>query len=98
LATTLSNPGGLHWRRGDGQAALSYLEQALPILREVGDRATEAVTRHNIAMVHRKSGRLVEAIAELELVVALDEAIQHPDLDADAAMLQQVRAELDERN
>jgi hypothetical protein len=29
---------------------------------------------------------------------ALDEAIQHPDLDADAAMLQQVRAELDERN
>jgi hypothetical protein len=32
-------------------------------------------------------------VAELEIVVALDRAVQHPDLDADTAMLQRVRAE-----
>ena len=66
-------------------------------MREVGDRAGEAVTRYNIAMVHRGAGRLVEAVAELELVVALDAAVQHPDLEADTAMLEQVRAELHQR-
>jgi tetratricopeptide (TPR) repeat protein len=84
----------VHNGRGDGTAALGYYQQALPILREVGDRAVEAVTRYNIAMVRRAAGRLLEAIAELELVVALDEAVQHPDLEADTAMLNQVRTEL----
>jgi tetratricopeptide (TPR) repeat protein len=96
-AKTLNNIGAVYYARRDGQAALFYFEQALPIRREVGDRAGEAVTRYNIAMVHRDAGRLSEAIAELDLVVALDEAVQHPDLDADRAMLDQVRAELDQR-
>ena len=39
----------------------------------------------------------MEAVAELELVVALDAAVQHPDLEADTAMLEQVRAELHQR-
>jgi hypothetical protein len=60
----------------------------------VGDRAGEAATLANIAMVHRGSGRLVDAAAELELVVALDAAVQRPDVEADTAMLEQVRAEL----
>jgi tetratricopeptide (TPR) repeat protein len=95
-ATTLNNIGMVHDSRGDLQAALDYSQQALPIVREVGDRAGEAMTRYNIAMVHRGAGRLVEAVAELELVVALDEALQRPDLQADTAMLEQVRAELDQ--
>jgi tetratricopeptide (TPR) repeat protein len=93
-ATTLNNIGLVHTRRGEGTAALDYFQQALPILREVGDRAVEATTRYNIAMVYRAAGRLGKAVAELELVVALDEAVQHPDLEADTAMLNQVRAEL----
>jgi len=36
-ATTLNNIGAVHERRGDDQAALGFFEQALPILREVGD-------------------------------------------------------------
>jgi hypothetical protein len=48
-------------------------------------------------MVHRDAARLLEAVAELELVVALDEAVQHSDLEADTAMLEQVRAELHQR-
>jgi hypothetical protein len=59
----------------------------LPIFREVGDRAGEAAALYNIAMMHRGAGRLVEAAAGLELVVALDEAEQYPGLEADAIML-----------
>jgi tetratricopeptide (TPR) repeat protein len=96
-ATTLNNIGMVLNDRRDWRAALSYLEQALPIHREVGDRTGEAVTRYNIAAAHKGEGRLLDAVAELELVVALDEAIQHPDLEADRAALKRVRAELDLR-
>jgi tetratricopeptide (TPR) repeat protein len=79
--------------RGDGETALRHYQQALPLHRQAGDRAGEAATRYNIAMRLRAAGRLGEAVAELEVVVALDRAVQHPDLDADTAMLQRVRAE-----
>jgi hypothetical protein len=68
---------------------------ALPLMREVGDRAGEAVTRYNIAMALRAGGDLAGAVAELEVVVALDAQVGHPDLESDTAMLHQVRAELD---
>jgi Tetratricopeptide repeat len=81
-------------RQGLGQSALVCYRRALPIRREVGDRAGEAVTRYNMAMVYRDAGRLMEAVTELELVVGLQTAVQHPDLEADTAMLEKVRAEL----
>ena len=92
--TTLNNIGSVHDGLGRPGTALDYYQQALPIRREVGDRAGEAVTRFNIAMVFRGLGRLVEAVAELEVVVVLDRAVGHPDLESDTAMLEQVRAEL----
>ena len=39
----------------------------------------------------------IETIGELELAVVLDEAVGHPDLEANTAMLAQVRAELRQR-
>ncbi|WP_239166569.1 tetratricopeptide repeat protein [Actinoplanes italicus] len=66
---------------GDRGRALDYFRQALPIRREVGDRAGQAVTRYNIAMIHRADGDLDQAIGELEHVVDLDRQVQHPDLD-----------------
>src|SRR5262249_45699123 len=92
-ATTLNNIGLVYAQRGDSENAMHHYQQALPITRRVGDRAGEAVTRYNIAMQRRAAGRLTEAVAELEIVVALDRAVQHPDLDADTATLQRVRAE-----
>ncbi len=80
---------------GDRQQALAYYHQALPILREVGDRAGEAVTRYNIAMIHRANGDLAAAVTELETVVALDQQTGHPDLATDTAMLNQTRTELE---
>ena len=68
--------------------------QALPIVREVGDRAGEAVTRYNVAMIHRAEGELDRAVAELEQVVELDRQVGHPDLQSDTEMLERVRQEL----
>ena len=78
-------------RWGQGEQALDYYQQALPIRREVGDRAGEAVTRFNLAMVYRGQGQLDRAVAELEQVVELDRQIGHPDLESDTATLEQVR-------
>ena len=63
-------------------------------MREVGDRAGEAVTRYNIAMVHRGLGQFADAVRELEIVVELDRQVEHPDLERDTRMLEQCRGEL----
>src|SRR5664279_1207986 len=41
---------------GDGDTALHYYEQALPLRRAVGDRAGEAATLNNIGSVHSRRG------------------------------------------
>ena len=57
-----SSPGTLLWagraqeQTGNRTAALDYFEQALPIFREVGDRAGEAATLNNIGLVHDRRG------------------------------------------
>ena len=47
---------------GEPQRALEYFGQALPILREVGDRAGEAVTLSNIGAVYRGLGEPQQAL------------------------------------
>jgi tetratricopeptide (TPR) repeat protein len=79
---------------GEPQRALEYYREALPITRAVGDRAGEAVTRYNMAMIHRAQGELGRAVAELEQVVELDRQVGHPDLQSDTEMLHRVRQEL----
>jgi len=79
---------------GEPQRALEYYGQSLPITREVGDRAGEAVTRYNVAMIHRAQGELGRAVAELEQVVELDRQVGLPDLLSDTEMLHRVRQEL----
>ena len=68
---------------GEPQRALEYYGQSLPILRRVGNRAGEAVTRYNMAMLYRAQGELGRAVAELEQVVELDRQVSHPDLQSD---------------
>jgi len=78
---------------GDKRKALDFYEQALPLRRRVGDRWGESITRYNLAMVYEALGDLQRAEVELEIVVALDEAIEHPDLVSDRAALERVRAQ-----
>ncbi len=91
-ATTLNNIGLVYSALGEKQQALAYYEQALPLSRQVGDRWGESITRYNMAMVYQSLDRLAEAEAQLIEVVALDEAIGHPDLDSDRAALEEARA------
>jgi tetratricopeptide (TPR) repeat protein len=90
-ATTLHNIGAVYRALGDPRRALEVYEQALPIRREVGDREGESVTLFNIAMIHQDEGNHAEAVRLLEQVVALDEAIEHPDLESDRVALEKAR-------
>ena len=58
---------------------------------EAGDQRRESVTRFNIAMIYKDRDELDKAEEHLTKVVALDEAIGHPDLNADRQMLEQIR-------
>jgi tetratricopeptide (TPR) repeat protein len=91
-AALLNNMGGVYSALGDKAKALEYYEQALPLRRQVGDRSGEATTRFNMAMVYVTLGDWEEAEGLLSQVVALEEAIDHPDLESDRAMLAQVQA------
>jgi tetratricopeptide (TPR) repeat protein len=93
LAATLNNIGLVYNGLGDRQQALTYYQKALPIAEEVGDRAGESVTWYNLAMIYRVQGQFAEAVAALRQVVALDQQVQHPDLESDQAMLHQVEQE-----
>ena len=90
-AGTLNDIGMVYDALGDRQQALDHYNQALPIQRAVGDRHGEAITRYNMAMIHRANGDPDDAIAELEIVVHLDKAVGHPDLEADTAVLNQLK-------
>ncbi|GAA2167989.1 hypothetical protein FHX52_3853 [Humibacillus xanthopallidus] len=60
----------------------------------VGDRVASVNRRYIIAMIHRMADRYEDAIEELQQVVELDRAMMHQDLHSNTAMLEQVRAEL----
>jgi tetratricopeptide (TPR) repeat protein len=92
-ATTLTNIGAVYSALGDKRQALDYFEQAMPLFRQVGDRWGESVTRYQIAMAARSLGDLERAETELLQVVAIDEAVGHPNLASDRAMLEQVQRE-----
>lgn len=93
-ATTLNNIGAVYNALGQRQTALDYYLGALTIHEEVGDCDGEAVTRYNMATIYRAQGDLAGAVAQLRQVVALDRLVQHPDLEADAALLAELEAEL----
>ena len=94
MAVTLSNIGSIYDSLGHRRKALGYFNRALPISEEIGDQYQESVTRYNLALLLRAEGRLQEAVAQLRKVVVLDRQVQHPDLEADLAVLAQVEAEL----
>jgi tetratricopeptide (TPR) repeat protein len=91
-ATTLNNLGLVYRSLGDMRKALDFYEQAVTILQKVRDRWHESMGRANLAGVYEALGDLAKAEEQLALVVALDEAIGHPDLASDRAALERVQA------
>ncbi|GAB3162625.1 tetratricopeptide repeat protein [Amycolatopsis stemonae] len=51
-----------HWRVGRSREALRYLEEALVLVRETGDRRTEVHVLNTLGLVCRALGRFAEAI------------------------------------
>ena len=97
-ATTLNNIGAGLLRPGRrSRQALEYLEQALPLRRQVGDKGGEAATLHRIATVAIASGDLEQAAELLAAVIDLEESIDHPDLEAHREELAAVHAQLTSR-
>ena len=91
-ATTLNNIGMVYDALGEKGKALAYFSEALPLRRQVGDIWGESVTRFNMGMVYADQGKLAEAEKQLKQVVAIDEAVGHPDLESDRAALARIQA------
>jgi tetratricopeptide (TPR) repeat protein len=91
-ATTLAWLGHIAAGTKDFVAALDYYTQALDLLRRIGDRWTERLFRRNITGIYQSMGDLAAAEEQLHQVVALDEAIGHPDLATDRAQLARIQA------
>ncbi|MBX3082405.1 MAG: tetratricopeptide repeat protein [Anaerolineae bacterium] len=94
-ATTLNNIGMVYDALGDKRQALDYYEQALPIRRAVGDKSGEATTLNNIGLVYHSQGDLDKAIEYVARCVELDEQVEHPDLESDRRMLEQLKRQRD---
>ena len=58
----MNNIGSVYSNRGDLVQALDFYQQALCILREVGDPAGEATTLNNIGAMHQNRGDLEQAL------------------------------------
>jgi tetratricopeptide (TPR) repeat protein len=70
-AIRLNNVGAEHLANGRPEEALQSFEDALPIMREMGDRAGEAMTLSNMALLLAQMERVPEAIEHLEQAINL---------------------------
>jgi tetratricopeptide (TPR) repeat protein len=74
-ATTLNNIGAVYSALGDQQQALVYYDQALPMHRQVGNRAMEATTLNNMAYTYFQQGQPDHTVEMLRQAIDLDKAI-----------------------
>jgi len=65
---------------------------SLRLCRELGDRAGEAITLTNLALLAERHNDLPKALQFLELAIAIEEEIQHYDLEDMRGMLREVAA------
>ncbi len=67
----LNNMAAVYRATGQPKRALELFEQALPLRREVGDRAGEATTLNNMAEVYRTTGQPQRAVELHEQVLPI---------------------------
>src|SRR5258708_17213166 len=69
---------GVYRDTGQPQRALDLYQQALPIRREVGDRAGEAATLNGLAYLYQSMQRYPEAQTAFEQSIVLERQVTHP--------------------
>jgi tetratricopeptide (TPR) repeat protein len=74
-AEGLGQTGKQYLHIGDYPTALTYLEQALAIQQEIGDRAGEGATLNNIATTYHAIGDYPIALTYLEQALAIQQEI-----------------------
>jgi len=90
----LGNLGAAYHRLGEVRRAIGYHEQALAIAREIGDRRGEANHCWNLGLAYEKQGDLARAAELMQVCVDYEREIGHPDAEADAARVAEIRARL----
>ena len=74
-AVLLNNVGWVYDALGDKAKALEYYEQALPLRRQVGDRAGEATTLNNMGGVYDALGDKAKALEYYEQALPLQRQV-----------------------
>ncbi len=92
----LSNLGAAYVAIGDVHNAVKFYEQALAIKRKMGDRRGEVLASWNLGLAYEKQGDLKKAIAAMQIYVDYERDIGHPDAEQDAALIEQLRARLNQ--
>ncbi len=78
LGQLLGTVGISHHRLGAVQKAIGYHEQALVIVREIGDRQGEGSTLGNLGIAYATLGEVQKAIGYYEQANAIGEQIGDP--------------------
>ncbi len=92
--TALGNLGLAFADLGNTRRAAEYYEQSLLIAREMGNRRDEARTSWNLGLAYEELGDLAAAIGAMQVCVAYEREIGHPNAVPDAAEVERLRARL----
>jgi tetratricopeptide (TPR) repeat protein len=90
----LGNLGAAYSELDEVQAAIEFHEKALTIAREIGDRRSEAIHSWNLGLLYEESDP-ARAVALMEVYVAFETEIGHPDAEEDAQRVAEIRARME---
>ncbi|MFN8466309.1 MAG: tetratricopeptide repeat protein [Caldilineaceae bacterium] len=90
----LGSLGNAYYSLGETRRAIEYHEQYLVIAREIGDRHGEGIASWNLGLAYEKEDDLAQAIANMQVCVDYERELSHPDAEADAQRVDQLRARL----
>ena len=93
-AIALGNLGNAYAALGEPRRAVELYEQQLVITRSIGDRRSEAIGNWNLGEAYEMEGDLPRAIAHMELCLAYEQEINHPDAPTDAARIAHLKSQL----
>lgn len=87
LANTLNYLGGVYDQQGQAAAALNHFAQGHALYVELGDLMGECTALYNMALLAQDAGDVDQAAEYMARVVAIDEQLHLPDVQADREFL-----------
>ncbi len=87
----LGGLGVVYRATGRLQRAIRYYRQALQLARDMSDRRAEATAAWNLGLLYEQVGEYQRAVELLEIAVAYEREVDHPDLERDARYLERLR-------